>query len=58
MLRRPLNSRSTVELGWSFPVSSSVRGYIKYFNGYGASMIDYDAKTESVGLGVIFTDLF
>lgn len=58
MLRRPLDSRSTVELGWSFPVSSSVRGYLKYFNGYGASMIDYNAKTESVGLGVIFTDLF
>ncbi|HEY7884171.1 MAG TPA: phospholipase A, partial [Cellvibrionaceae bacterium] len=58
MLRRPFNSRSTVELGWSFPISSSVRGYMKYFNGYGASMIDYDINTEAVGLGVIFTDLF
>lgn len=51
-------NRGAVELGWSFPVSSTVRGYFKYFNGYGHSLIDYDYHTQAIGLGITFTDLF
>ncbi|MGD8175487.1 phospholipase A [Marinimicrobium sp. ARAG 43.8] len=60
MVRNNLRSdnRGAVELGWSFPVSSTTRGYLKIFNGYGHSLIDYDHHTTAVGLGVIFTDLF
>lgn len=58
MTRRPFASKGALELNWSFPISSTVRGYIKAFDGYGASMIDYNAHTRSIGLGVTFTDLF
>ncbi|ROQ20814.1 phospholipase A1 [Marinimicrobium koreense] len=60
MLRNNLrsNNRGAVELGYSFPVSSTVRGYLKVFSGYGHSLIDYDHHTNAVGLGITFTDLF
>ena len=60
MLRNNLRSdnRGAVEINWSFPISSTVRGYVKYFNGYGHSLIDYDSEVESLGIGITFTDLF
>lgn len=63
MLRNNMRSsnKGAVELGWSFPVSRNmpnVRGYVKYFNGYGHSLIDYDDSAEVIGLGFVLTDLF
>lgn len=63
MLRNNLRSdnKGAVELSWSFPIykrSHNLHGYIKYFNGYGHSLIDYNDYTQAIGLGVVFTDLF
>jgi phospholipase A1 len=63
MLRNNLRSdnKGAVELGWSFPVSQrsqTIRGYVKYFNGYGQSLIDYNDQAQAIALGFIFTDLF
>jgi len=64
MVRNNLRSdhnKGAVELGWSFPISrrsQTIRGYAKYFNGYGQSLIDYNDYTQAVGIGVVFTDLF
>ncbi|MET0357668.1 MAG: phospholipase A [Cellvibrio sp.] len=52
------DSGGAVELGWTFPISSTMRGYMTYFDGYGHSLIDYNAKQQVVGLGITFTDLF
>ena len=62
-LRNNLRSdnRGAVELGWTFPVSRrmpKVRGYVKYLNGYGHSLIDYNDSAQVLGLGIAFTDLF
>ncbi len=58
MTRRPFSDKGALQLDWSFPISSTVRGYVKLFDGYGASLIDYNVRTQSIGLGVTFTDIF
>lgn len=60
MLRNNLHAenKGALELGWSFPISSNLRGQLKYFNGYGHSLIDYNTDMEVFALGIVFTDLF
>jgi phospholipase A1/A2 len=60
MLRNNLDAgnKGAVELGWSFPISTNLRGQLKYFNGYGHSLIDYNSDMEVFALGIIFTDWF
>ena len=51
-------NRGAAEVAWTFPISSTMRGYVNYFDGYGHSLIDYNDKQRVVGLGITFTDLF
>ncbi|MEJ2612651.1 MAG: phospholipase A [Candidatus Thiodiazotropha sp.] len=48
--------RDTLQLDWSFPLYGHWRGYMQYFYGYGESMIDYNAKSHRLGLGLQLTD--
>lgn len=61
MLRNQLESgfeRGSLELSWSFPVFDYpyLKGYLQYFNGYGESLIDYDRRVNSLGIGISVTD--
>jgi phospholipase A1 len=58
MLRNNLRSenRGAVELGWSFPFSGRFSAYVQYFNGYGESLLDYNAHNERIGIGVMLSD--
>lgn len=60
MLRNNLEAKNygALELGWSFPITSNLRGQLKYFNGYGYSLIDYNTDMQVFALGIVFTDLF
>ncbi|HIP38783.1 MAG TPA: phospholipase [Desulfocapsa sulfexigens] len=62
MLRNNLESgfsKGAMELGWSFPLwkYNFIKGYVHYFSGYGHSLIDYDNYINSIGVGVLLTDI-
>lgn len=58
MLRNNLRSdnRGAVEVGWSFPISARIKAYVKYFDGYGESLIEHNNSLRSIGLGVLISD--
>jgi phospholipase A1 len=53
---RPGTQESAVELTWSYPITKSIRAYAQYWNGYGESLLDYDARIERFGIGFALND--
>lgn len=61
MLRNYLESgfsEGGAELTWSFPLWNYkyVKGYVQGFTGYGQSLIDYNTRENSIGIGFSVTD--
>jgi phospholipase A1 len=59
MLRNNLRNeenKGAIELGWSFPFTNQLQGYVQYFDGYGESLIHYNRSTERLGIGIKLTD--
>lgn len=58
MLRNNFHSPNygAVEVDWSFPLSRRAKWFIQYFNGYGESLIDYNAPVNRLGIGIALTD--
>lgn len=59
MLRNNLrsNNKGAYELTWSYPIKGNLRLYAQYFNGYGESLIDYNASSNRLGIGVSINDI-
>lgn len=53
-LRR--DNRGALELGWTYALSSQMKGYVQIFEGYGESLIDYDHRTTRMGIGILLAD--
>jgi phospholipase A1 len=49
-------NKTSVQLGYSFPMGDTVKGYIHYFNGYGESLIDYNERVQRIGIGIMLND--
>jgi phospholipase A1 len=43
-------------LSWSFPLNDKVKGYVKYFNGYGETLLDYNHRSNRVSVGFVVAD--
>ena len=59
MLRNNLNfasNRGAIQLEWSFPLVQWVSGYLQFFNGYGESLLDYNASVNRIGIGFILKE--
>ncbi|PHQ79289.1 MAG: phospholipase [Coxiella sp. (in: Bacteria)] len=59
MLRNSFESgfqRVALELNYSFPIHGILKGYVQYFHGYGQSLIEYDHRTNSVGIGIALSN--
>jgi len=46
----------TGELTWSFPLTTYLKGYVQVFSGYGQSLLEYNHRTNSAGLGLALND--
>lgn len=52
------DSKGSINLDWSYPCFDRLRCYAQVFHGYGESLIDYNHKTSSLGLGVALVEWF
>lgn len=50
------DNKTSIELGYSFPMGDTIKGYVQYFNGYGESLIDYNERIQRIGIGIMLND--
>lgn len=50
------DNKTSVQLGYSFPLGGTLKGYIQYYNGYGESLIDYNERIHRIGFGFMIND--
>jgi phospholipase A1/A2 len=57
-LRDGNESRGSINLDWSYPCFDRLRCHAQIFSGYGESMIDYNHRTTTLGLGISLLEWF
>ncbi len=53
---RSSNNKGAVQLDWTLPLGDMFRGYIQYFNGYGESLVDYNASSNRISIGLALSE--
>lgn len=52
----PSSGYGAVQAHWTFPIARRVRGIVQVFSGYGESLVDYNVRQTTYGLGISLAD--
>lgn len=52
----PKSGKGSMQLDYTFPVAGKLKGYVQGFYGYGESLLDYNHKHRSIGIGLMMND--
>jgi phospholipase A1 len=50
------DNHGSLQFNYIYPLKANISAQLQFFNGYGETLIDYNHKQTTVGIGISFTD--